>query len=434
MRFVTLLPLFAVLAGAFFLPSSATGQKPAAVSSGFRISLSVSPFTELVLSTGLTFTDGKTTASSTADLQRLFMKYGANEVYARIATSRTYRTGFGDHSLERGLARASLARELNLPLNPELGLFDIYGDVRCQPSPDFHEYPELKLPGPWVSLKLEQMLPVLRSYGAIVAKEILKTGVKVHVWDLGNEVEFGVAGVAVQPLPGGCDDTAGGAGWYRAPDAVDPAIGKMSVMGLFQMKEPERIAWLETHLWPHMARMFAAVVAGVRSVDSKARFSTHVSGVTAVMPAQAVAFFKAMKDGGYVPDELGFSFYPSSSERPPRRLDWFKETVGAAHRALGRPVFIAEFGYPAALMTEGPFADWNHAVEKYPITPAGQAAILHDLAAWGPAVDLTGIRPWAPDAPVPGWAPMALFSRDGNNAVSRPGLAAIAEGRKSIKP
>ncbi len=434
MRFVTFLALFAVVAGGCFFPSPAKGQGKPAAPSAFRISLSVSPFTELVLSTGLTFTDGKTTASTTPDLQRLLMKYGANEVYARIATSRTYRTGFGDHSLERGLGRARLARELNLPLNPELGLFDIYGDVRCQPSPDFHEYPELKLPGTWTSLKLEQMLPVLRSYGAIVAKEILKTGVKVRVWDLGNEVEFGVAGVAVQPLPGGCDDTAGGAGWYRAPDNVDPAIGKMSVMGLFQMKEPERITWLEAHLWPHMARMFAAVVAGVRSVDPDARFSTHVSGVTAVMPAQAVAFFKAMKNGGYAPDELGFSFYPTSSERPAHRLEIFKEGVAAAHRALGRPIFIAEFGYPAALMTEGPFADWNHAVEKYPITPEGQAGILRDLAEWGSAVALTGIRPWAPDAPVPGWAPMALFSRDEKTAMARPGLGAIAEGRKSIKP
>ena len=171
------------------------GQQP------FRISLSVSPFTELLFKRGIVFTDGQVTARNAEELQRLYVRYGANEVYARIATTRSYRTGFGDHSLNKGLERARLAKALNLPFNPELGLFNIYGDIRCQPSPDFSEYPELKVPGDWPALSLEQMLPALRSYGAIAAREILKTGVKVRIWDVGNEVEFGTAGIAVRPMP-----------------------------------------------------------------------------------------------------------------------------------------------------------------------------------------------------------------------------------------
>ena len=263
------------------------GQQP------FRISLSVSPFTELLFKRGIVFTDGQVAARNPEELQRLYVRYGANEVYARIATTRSYRTGFGDHSVNKGLERARLAKALNLPFNPELGLFNIYGDIRCQPSPDFSEYPELKVPGDWTALTLEQMLPALRSYGAIAAREILKTGVKVRIWDLGNEVEFGTAGVAVRPMPGGCDDTAGGPGWYKGPDRVDPAIGEMSVIDLLKMPEPQRIAWLQEHLWPHEARILAAVAAGIRSVDPGARFSTHVSGVSAVLPAQSVAFYKA---------------------------------------------------------------------------------------------------------------------------------------------
>jgi hypothetical protein len=77
----------------------------------------------------------------------LFAAHGANEVYARIATTQKYRIGDGDHSMERGLERARMAAGLNLPLNPELGLFNIYGDVRCQPPPDFTDYPEIKIPG-----------------------------------------------------------------------------------------------------------------------------------------------------------------------------------------------------------------------------------------------------------------------------------------------
>jgi arabinogalactan endo-1,4-beta-galactosidase len=400
-------------------------------SEAFRIAISVSPFIELETQNGITFTDGKTTAHNAEDLQRVFENHGANEVYARIATTQRYRTGFGDHSMDRGLDRARMAKALRLPFNPELGLFNIYGDIRCQPSPDFSDYPQIKVPGEWTSLKLEEMLPILRSYGAIAAKQILDTGVKVRIWDIGNEVELGMAGVAVQPLPGGCDDTAGGKGWYRAPDKVDPEIGKKSVFDLVKMPEAERISWLQKHLWPYEAQMFAAVVAGIRSVDPEARFSTHVSGMTSVLPAQAVAFYKALNDGGFVPDELGFSYYPTSSPNPTDRLQAFKDMATTVHRALNRPVFIAEFGYPAAKMESGFI--WNDAVNGYPQTPEGQANFIRDLVAWGvKAGVLSGIRPWAPDVVVDGWGPMSFFTLDGKAATARPSLDAIREGQQPM--
>jgi arabinogalactan endo-1,4-beta-galactosidase len=393
----------------------------------FRVSISVSPFTELLLKYGVTFSDGKVTAKTPEELQKMFVSHGANEVYVRIATTQKYRTGFGDHSMDRGLARARLAKSLNLPLNPELGLFNIYGDVRCQPPPDFSDYPEIKLPGPWTSLTLAQMLPILRQYGAIAARQILATGVKVRIWDVGNEVEFGTAGVAIQPLHGECDDTAGGPGWYKPPDAVDPAIGKMSLINLMKMPETQRITWLQAHLWPHEAKMLAAVAEGIRSVDPHARFSTHVSGVTSVLPGQAVAFFKAMRDGGFVADEWGVSFYPTSSQYPPDRLQAFKGMMLAVRRELGGPVFVAELGYPSAKMQSGFI--WNDAVKNYPLSPEGQANFIRDLAAWGVGTGtLSGIRPWGPELALSGWAPMSFFELDGKAAIARPSLNAIAEG------
>jgi arabinogalactan endo-1,4-beta-galactosidase len=395
----------------------------------FRISLSVSPFTELRFRNGTTFTDGKTTAKDPAELQRMFIRHGANEVYARIATTQNYRTGFGDHSMKRGLERARMARALNLPLNPELGLFNIYGDVRCQPSPDFSDYPEIQVPGAWSSLTLSQMLPVLRLYGASAARQILSTGVKVRIWDLGNEAEFGIAGVAVQPMPGGCDDTAGGPGWYKPPDRVDPAIGKMSVVELMRMPEARRIAWLDAHLWSHEAKILAAVAEGIRSVDPHARFSTHVSGITSVLPAQAVAFFKAMINGGFAVDELGVSYYPTSLSQPQDRLQAFKDMATSVHHELGRPVFIAELGYPSAKMQSGFI--WNDAVKGYPLSPEGQANFIRDLVAWGARTGiLSGIRPWAPDLAGTPWGPMSFFEFDPKTATARPALDAIMEGTR----
>jgi arabinogalactan endo-1,4-beta-galactosidase len=405
----------------FLLPCAVPAQE-------FRVSLSVSPFTEMVLKSGTSFTDGTIAATTVEGVQRLFVSHGSNEVYARIATTQKYRTGSGDHSMDRGLQLARMAAALHLPLNPELGLFNIYGDIRCQPAPDFSDYPAIELPGPWSSLTVDRMLVALRAYGAAAARQILATGVQVRIWDLGNETEFGTAGVAVRPAPGSCDDTAGGKNWYRAPDAVDPAIGKMASHTLMLMPENKRIAWLAEHLWPHEARMLAAVADGIRSVDPRARISTHVSGVASVQPAFAVAFFQAMKRGGFVADELGASYYPTSSAFPQDRLQAFQEMARTAQRELGHPVFIAEFGYPAAHM-QGMFP-WNETVAGYPETADGQANFVRDLVAWGRREKvLSGIRPWAPDLVAPGWGPMALFEREGRVVKPRPAMDALTGGK-----
>jgi arabinogalactan endo-1,4-beta-galactosidase len=377
----------------------------------FRASVSISPFTESVLSRGVTFTDGAFTASTPEELQRLFVRYGATEVYARIATAPRATQGDADHSLARGLDRARLAAKLGLPFNPELGLFDIYGDVRCQPPPDASVAPN------WTSLRLDQMAAALRSYTAKTAREILATGAKVNIWDLGNEVDFGVAGVAVRPLPGGCATA------YTPPDAIDPAIGKTSVDALMLQSEPKRIAWLTTHIWPYEAQLLAAVKDGIRSVDPKARFSTHLSGLSATRPAQAVAFFQAMRAGGYSPDELGLSYYPSSANQP---LSVFQQTVTDLYAKLGRPVFIAEYAYPSRPIDTGPFKGWSHGLSGYPLTPDGQAALLRALIDWGRAHGISGIRPWAPDLAAPGWAPMSFFTNRAGKAAANPALTQLS--------
>jgi arabinogalactan endo-1,4-beta-galactosidase len=121
---------------------------------------------------------------------------------------------------------------------------------------------------------------------------------------------------------------------------------------------------------------------------------------------------------------MGVSYYPTSSPFPRDRLQAFKDMATAVRRELGRPVFVAEFGYPAAKM-QGIFT-WNDAVAGYPQTPDGQAAFLRDLVAWGRRDNvLSGIRPWAPDLALATWAPMALFQLDGKIATPRPALDAL---------
>src|SRR5215467_4550757 len=74
----------------------------------FRISLSISPFTDSQFATGIVFKSGEVTARNLEELQQLFVTNGANEVYARIATRQERGTAGGDHSLARAMRLASM--------------------------------------------------------------------------------------------------------------------------------------------------------------------------------------------------------------------------------------------------------------------------------------------------------------------------------------
>ena len=389
----------------------------------FRNATSLSPFAEYLFDAGISYRDFTRTARTPDQLQALLVDHGATEVFARIGTRRGFRRELGDHSIQRGRDRARIARNLGIPFNPELGLFAYYGDVTQQPPPDFDDYPRLRSPKPWHEMGVDDMVPILAGYGAAVAEEILGTGVTVNFWDIGNEVEFGAAGVAVPSL------VRQRLGWtYRAPDAIDPAIGRTDFAALLRMPETERVHWLSAHLWPHLGRMFAAVAGGIRTIDPAARFSTHMSGVSAFSAPMVTGFFRAMDAAGFRVDQPGLSYYPSSTAEPGRRFERFRQVSEEAHAALGRRLFVAEFAYPV-----GPFRfggdDWSHAVNPYPISRAGQADFLRDLARWGAATGhLAGIRPWAPEIVVPAWLAMSLFDLDGTVATARPGLDSIARG------
>ncbi len=392
----------------------------------FRTSLSVSPFTEQVLATPLTLTDGARTAKTVKQVQQLYLHHGATEVYARIGTLKhtgDNTAGNAESGLERGLERARLARDLGLPFNPELGLFAAYGDgATYQEPPDFSDFPSIRLPGPWTSLRIEQMIPPMRQYGALVAREILSTGVKVNYWDLGNEVENGISGVTVIPL---FPDSR-----YQAPNNVDPQIGLMSVPTLVAMPESERIAWCRAHLWPYVGQLLKAARDGIRSVVPDAKFSTHISGFGHKTPAVSIAFWEAVKRVGYLPDVLGTSYYPTSGKSTDGAIDtvaWLRGVATAVGQQFGRQLFIAEYGYPSALMQ--PPYPFNDTVSGYPQTPQGQHDFTHDLVAWGiHSGRLQGLRPWAPDfCNNSAWAPMSWFTQSGAVASAKPAFHAIEE-------
>jgi Glycosyl hydrolase family 53 len=396
-------------------PAAANSAHRHAACERFRVSLSVSPFTEAVLG-AVSLTDGRRTAGTVRQVQRLFNRHGATEVFARVATLRQARDRDAEYGFERAVERARLAAQLGVPLNPELGLWAVYGDITRQPPPDFTDYPSIRLPGPWLSLTLAQMEDALAQYGALVARQILSTGVHVNYWDLGNEVEWGVAGVAIRSF-----NQAG----YSPPDAIDPAIGQMSAVQLLGMPETARIAWLQQHLWPYVGRLLAATAQGVRSADPAARFSTHLASIGVQDATFHTAFWQAMNQARYYPSQFGTSLYPTNGD-PGDRAAVFLTIAQTLRQRFGRTLFFAEFGYPSGPM--GPPFAWNNTQPGYPQTLDGQSRYLRDLVTSSAATGaVAGIRPWAPDycTNPPGiWQPMSLFTQAGT---AKPALDAIQQ-------
>jgi len=58
----------------------------------------------------------------------------------------------------------------------------------------------------------------------------------------------------------------------------------MTLGRFFAMAPPEQVAWGKAHLWPYVGRIMAAVADGIREVDPKAVFATHVSAIASLMP------------------------------------------------------------------------------------------------------------------------------------------------------
>jgi arabinogalactan endo-1,4-beta-galactosidase len=178
---------------------------------------------------------------------------------------------------------------------------------------------------------------------------------------------------------------------------------------------------------------------GIRKVDPKARFMTHLGGLAVQSPQLLVGIYQAFESKGFRTEALGTSFYATAYQYFPinpgvDRLALYKETAQLAMKRLGKPLYVAEFGYAAGPMNYGA-QSWANPVQGYPISPEGQAAFMRDFVTWGVRNGtLAGVRYWAPDFVASGWQGMALFDAPVNGvAAARPGLAAIQEGLKGAK-
>ena len=391
-------------------------------SSDFRVALSLSPFTLNQFDQGYTFKVGDKTATTPAELQRIYKELGSTEMYVRLATKRhkTYNAdgsldnttdGKPDenanvHTFDQVMQTCQIAASLNIPINPEVMCAYIYMDMDGTQAPRFYEdqYPELYakpefsniMKGKeWKDLSLEEICTVLEIYGEFVADSILATGCTVNDWNLGNEANFGFAGIGI-----------------GTPNSFDQKLAKAGQMKRY-MSSLFSLGWLKKHVWKYNVQQYAALQRGILKAYEKAgkdasnvKFSTHIATVTST-PRATCAFFKYMINNGYDMKTAGISYYPSAPAMSFNKKKMLTKTVTRINKKCEIPVFIGEFSYPSQDMV-GPFAGWNKKLKGYNKDQQGQADLYRDVIAWGREHGLIGIRYWAPDYEGE-WYPMSMF-------------------------
>ena len=392
----------------------------------FRVALSLSPFTLNQFDQGYTFKVGDRTATSPAELQSIYRDLGSTEMYVRLATKRhkTYNAdgtldnttdGKPDenanvHTFDQVMQTCRIAASLNIPINPEVMCAYIYMDMDGTQAPRFYksDYPELYTANStwakilkdgeakWEDLSLDDICTVLEIYGEFVGDSILATGATVNDWNLGNEANFGFAGIGI-----------------GVPNSFDKKLAKAGPMKRY-MSSLFSLYWLKKHVWCYNVQQYAALKRGILKAYAKAgkdasnvKFSTHIATVTST-PRATAAFFSYMMENGYDLKTAGISYYPSAPAMSFNKKKMFTKTVTRINKKCGVPVFIGEFSYPSENMV-GPFAGWNKQLKGYKKDQQGQADIYRDVIAWGKDHGLIGIRYWAPDYEGE-WYPMSMFT------------------------
>ena len=403
-----------------------SAQQVAATDEPFRVALSLSPFTLKQFEFGYSFKVGDQTATTPEELQQIYIDKGATEMYVRLATKRhkTYNAdhvtlkdstdGKPDenanvHTFDQVMQTCRIAASLNIPINPEIMCAYIYMDMDGTQAPRFYptDYPELYAnptfakimkdgdPKIWETLSLEDICTVLEIYGEFVGDSILATGATVNNWNLGNEANFGFAGIGI-----------------GTPNSFDQKLAKAGAMKRY-MSSLFSLWWLKRHVWKYEAQTLAAVQRGIRKAYTKAgkdlanvKFSTHIATVVAT-PRACASFFNYMTDHGYDMQTAGISYYPSAPAMSFNKWKLYTKTVTRINKRCNLPVFIGEFSYPSQDMV-GPFAGWNSQLSSYTKTQQGQEDIYRDVISWGKDHGLIGIRYWAPDYEGE-WYPMSMF-------------------------
>ena len=253
------------------------------------------------------------------------------------------------------------------------------------------------VPAIWKDLDYDGKVKAVEAYAERVTKHFADAGVKIDLFEIGNEIDFGICGE-------------------------------------FEEEWPKRVSldYMRAKIWARMAPIILAAENGVKKVRPEAKFILHLARWSEA--AYCTAFWQAMLAAGVQMDYAGLSYFPTSAAEPKERsLPFLLTQVDSIYIKLNRPVIICESGYPSEPKFSGQFADWNKPIDGYTLDPAGQAKWLSDyFAAARDDHELAGVFYWSPewyDSEM--WSAFALFDSKGN---AKPALRSLEQPPPTTRP
>ena len=266
-------------------------------------------------------------------------------------------------------------------LTPYLVLFlsEDWADLTKQPAPKI-----------WRDMPLPEREKAVHQYAAEIVKHLRGHGLTSHLYEIGNEIDYGICGI------------------YPGKHAG---------------KNPDD---LKKQVWSDAARLIRTCQEGVKEADPDAKFMLHIAHWWDA--DFCIAFFNFMKEQQVQLDCAGLSYFPSSNIGGSLTLDQFRKVIDRVSAAIERPIVIPETGYPSTADFQGQFANWRTEVPGYPLTPEGQERWLTDFLKFcGEDSHIAGAFYWSPEWFGEGmWKAFALFDVEGN---AKPAWSAFSVGR-----
>lgn len=314
-----------------------------------------------------------------AKTEDLFRGMAARDVRAFRVRLWTGDDGVNGKSYATEVVRRALAAGMD----PYLVIFlsEDWADLMKQPAP-----------AKWKNLDLKARAVAVKDYSREVVRHFRKEGLRSHLYEIGNEIDYGICGV---------------------------------YPGKSTKKNPET---LSRSCWPQAAELIRASQEGVREADPDAKFLLHIAHWWD--EKFCIEFFRFMLGNGVQVDYAGLSYFPSANIGGSLEMEQFGAVATALNAAIDRPIIVPETAYPSTDAFKGQFGRWKKETPGYPLTPDGQRRWLEDFLAFcsaHPAIE--AVYYWSPEWYGEGmWKAFALFDPSGE---ARPAWAAF-DGKAAV--
>lgn len=292
----------------------------------------------------------------------------------RLARIRLWVGDEGVSKLDEATQTAQRAQRAGLQPYLVIFLSEDWADMVKQPAPAV-----------WREMSLEAKAAAVEAYAERVVTQMTERGVRLDLFEIGNEIDFGICGE-------------------------------------FEEEWPKRVSleYMQQRIWPRMTPILKAAQAGVLKVRPSAKFVIHLAQWN--KPDYCLEFWKEMRRAGVRVDVPGLSYFPTSSKVPEERSwAYLRTQVERISSELRVPVLICETAYPATADFGGQFSEWKHPVEGYPLSDDGQSRWVADLSRTvRGSPSFFGAVYWSPEWYGGGlWDAFALFDGQG---VARPAV------------